>query len=351
MRVACGSAVCFLRLSDRKFRLFDSGAHVQGHIACYIGPGTMAITSATATGGGVGLETFEDLRRRYGPSQTAFARRCRLTQPQVSEIERGVSTPRPETVERIAMACGIDPGSVWSLLEETHRRRVNPVEAVTHDLDIQIQDLYPRAVEGERADLAARLIALGESILTLVRDGAEVYWFRLGQRAYELRRDIEEANWHDSIDLAASRAAFRIVSEVCREADATYPEELEASDWQRHAEVLVEAARELNVGQIDVELDQVARKVVRVALRDSEGFLSGFRSYQLAADDLLDELSRENRLSPLAAQLFSVTAFLAGVREGVRRQASRVTQASRITVGISVPSEAASSRSARGRDF
>ncbi|HEV2973649.1 MAG TPA: helix-turn-helix transcriptional regulator [Solirubrobacteraceae bacterium] len=57
---------------------------------------------------GVG-ELIRERRRQSGVSQLSLARRARMTQAAVSRIERGLTTPRWDTVEALLLALGFAP--------------------------------------------------------------------------------------------------------------------------------------------------------------------------------------------------------------------------------------------------
>lgn len=51
---------------------------------------------------------IRSIRKQQGRSQEDVAWRARIDQSDLSKYERGIITPRPEVVERIATALGID---------------------------------------------------------------------------------------------------------------------------------------------------------------------------------------------------------------------------------------------------
>jgi transcriptional regulator with XRE-family HTH domain len=51
----------------------------------------------------------EARRLELGWSQPALAERSGIGQSHISKIERGAVTPKPETIERLARALGVDP--------------------------------------------------------------------------------------------------------------------------------------------------------------------------------------------------------------------------------------------------
>jgi transcriptional regulator with XRE-family HTH domain len=48
-------------------------------------------------------KTISTLRKKQGLNQTAFAKRCQITQTALSQIETGASRPSQKNIERIAL--------------------------------------------------------------------------------------------------------------------------------------------------------------------------------------------------------------------------------------------------------
>ena len=60
------------------------------------------------------LHLIRNMRQAAGISQAALAARLETTQSAVARWERGDVSPRLDTVQRIAQACGLEVHIVWS---------------------------------------------------------------------------------------------------------------------------------------------------------------------------------------------------------------------------------------------
>lgn len=57
----------------------------------------------------VNRQAIVQLRVRYGWSQAETSRRAGVSQGHLSEIERGLTYPRPSTLNKLAQVFGVDP--------------------------------------------------------------------------------------------------------------------------------------------------------------------------------------------------------------------------------------------------
>ena len=265
--------------------------------------------------------TFEDLRRRFGPSQAAFAERTGLTQAQVSDLEHGKIRPHQETIARIAVGCGVSEEQVTWALARTQLLLSHADLALTYRFQRAIADLYPRESEGERLDLSARLIGLGERIVRAVHGGERIHWLAVSQTAYDAYRSTDAQDWRHDAGRAVSRGAFVALKELCGSAAVILPQVIETDDWSRSAKLLVQAATGNDEQRTTLHLIRVFSTVLAVTT-DEARFVPAYWSYRKQADALLLRPARgEGDLTPVQAQLFAAGDLLKGIREGLRQDA------------------------------
>lgn len=271
--------------------------------------------------------SFADLRRAFGPSQAAFAERAGISQKQVSEIERAKTMPHGETVARIAQRLGLSETEVQVAIENTRQVMLDPHFQLTYRFQRAVADLYPRESEGERIDLSARLIGLGEQFLIAFTKDKDLRWFHVGQTAYDAYLALEHSGWQRDVDHAVSRAAFLAISRLVSDATRRYPQALEASDWERKALALVDAASAANANAIDVQITAVFDDLLHVATGDRERFIESALRFRKAAQQVLLRPARGgSELEPVQAQLHAAYDLVYGVREGLRSEADDAEQ-------------------------
>lgn len=281
----------------------------------------------TETFTGPATETFADLRRLHGPSQDAFARKAKITQKQVSELERGKVAPHDETIRRIAENLGLHEGEVRDAIERTREVLRDPELRLTYRLQRAVADLYPRHSESGRVDMSGLLVGLGQQLLLGFAKRKPVKWFHIGQTAYDAYRALENDGWHDDHDRAVSRAAFLAISRLVYAATNLRPQPFDVSDWERHAVALVRAVDTENVDRaerFDEQLLVVFDNLLRVAVSDPGEFVKSAFNFRRVADDVLLRPVAGGALSPAQAQLFAARALVLGVREGLRPDADDI---------------------------
>ena len=286
----------------------------------------------------VQARTIGDLRRQFGPSQSAFASLCGITQAQVSMLENGkVLDPRAQTIERIAKACDVTPETVRDLLQETQARLADESIRMYHELEQMTRDLYPRvrdtrrrdllergipgevypgANESARLNLAAQALALGRRAFEAAASGAQVNWLALGGVANDLYRDTNAQSWQEDRDLAVSRAAFRMVREMCRDFDeGQIPD---TARWHEGLRALIRDANEASANAIDLDIRWIGTDLLAMALREPIALMTGLDEFSAAWSDLIfGAADTGHELAPIQLQVSAVANLLKGVRLGV----------------------------------
>jgi transcriptional regulator with XRE-family HTH domain len=74
---------------------------------------------------------IREARRLGGQTQAALARRLGTTQSAVSNWERGVDTPRVDTLARILEACGLEADVTFRRLDDVDRAQIRENLAMT----------------------------------------------------------------------------------------------------------------------------------------------------------------------------------------------------------------------------
>lgn len=269
--------------------------------------------------------TLADLRRQFGPSQAAFARRVGLTQAQVSQLERGRRTPHAETVKRVAQSLRLPEDEVAAAFRHTQEIAADPDAWLTYRFQRAVADLYPRQTSGGKLDLSGRMIGLGEQLMLAFAHQKPLKWFSVGQTAYDAFLALSD-DWRNDQDRAVSRAAFRAVAAMARDATRTYRERLELSDWTADAAALVGAAERDDIDGFDRVLDDVFSTVLSVA-GTSPAFADAISVHRQAANMILMRPVRDQgRLTAVQAQLFATNDLLLGVAEALQVDADDAEQ-------------------------
>lgn len=282
--------------------------------------------------------TIADLRREFGPSQSMFAQLCGLTQAQVSMLENGkVEQPRDGTIRKISDACGIDETLVQELLDETRNRLTDEnlstyyqLEQSTRDLYARTHDmrrrsmrdhkiageLYPRANESARLNLAAQALALGRRAHDAAAANRQVNWLALGGVANELYREVDAGPWQQDPDLAVSRGAFQLVRDMCRDFDER--QEPQVRRWLEALRNLINDASEASANAMDWDIRWIGTDLLAIAMREPDVLVTGVDEFSSGWSNLVFSAADADReLSPIQMQVSAVANLLKGVRHGV----------------------------------
>jgi transcriptional regulator with XRE-family HTH domain len=291
---------------------------------------------------GVEPRTIADLRRAFGPSQAAFAAHCDITQAQVSLLENGKVDPRAATIEKIAVACGLEAGIVRELVEHTQQRLTDEGLRTHYELEQMTLDLYPRthdrrssglrarklpgelyplANESARLNLAAQALALGRRAYGAAAARRDVNWLALGALANDLYREVNAAPWQQVDDLAVSRAAFQLVRDMCRDFDER--QQPEPRGWRDALRNLVRDADAVSPNALDLDVRRVGTDLLAIALREPTLLVEGIDDFSAAWSDLVFGAAEAgHELAPVQLQVSGVANLLKGVRHGVEEHAA-----------------------------
>jgi transcriptional regulator with XRE-family HTH domain len=266
------------------------------------------------------MTTFADIRRKHGPSQQAFAQLCELTQPQVSQYERGAPGVTDEVIERISQKSGETIATIRNALQRSVDIAADPVTKQIAALERLVKDMYVRHDESGRLNLGATMGAFGEGCfrLTQMVDRNHLDWPRLAGIAREHRLRIEAqprtAAWATSYGalLAAEGMAGSLASPHLL-ADA-WPELVEQIEpVLKHGE---------GNAQIERYVLDLGLTMLPAALRDSSGYLKSAEHLADVWTDYAFAFAERGQAPPLAQQqIAGVVSLSSGLSDAVLESA------------------------------
>lgn len=267
------------------------------------------------------MTTFADLRRKHGPSQQAFANRCGLTQPQVSQYERALTNATEEVIHRIAEKCDETVETVRTALLGSIAITRDPITKQAAELERLVKDLYMRNDEPGRLNLGAVMGAFGEGCVKLMRTSGSTRfdWPHLAGVARDHRLRIEAlpktAEWatsHGALlaaeGMAGSLASLNLLSEAWPGLVNQIEPVLSHADSDVHIERYVQ---------------ELGWTMLPAALSNPPSYLKAAEHLADAWADYVFEFAERRQAPPLAQQqIAGVVSLSSGVSDAVLESAA-----------------------------